>query len=873
MQQSYHIRSVLALFAICAVAWMVAQPQAATPSYAQVPPPPPTPTPSSTEIPPPPPPPTPDSSGDWRPPSSPDRDDDCIGDATISGTVLDAAGNPIVGAVIDVDELNLPELFMVRSRFKCGGVMTDENGAFTVTEIGSSKWEVIVWPPAGDDTLFAPPSTYVEIENGDTFEFAEPIIITAAQVTATSTAQDGTTPALSSYELYQPQDFNGDGQATCYLSALEPDQPFYKAFFELEQSTESSYITVDEIARDGQIALGSLPAGDYCLRVAVIVSTNPPYGSTAFPVIEREFSIADASDSIDLGAFVPGPTPKRATVTITTDDGEPVSDFTIYLHKATPPIAGAQSKTDENGTISFDLSGGAWEIYKESDEGLLVDSNLIGEVIFAEDESAESKDVSIGGQMSAPDSTTIIGTVRKPDGSPAIGVQGMVAMTAGSLAEDNWQWEGVEIDSETATFEASVTAGEWQLTYSLYVYSADDEYAVYKPIGAVTTSVSVADGSTATQDVTLIGFDSTVRGSILQPDGTSVSEGKVWIRDNAFTRRPVEIVDGVFETQVLSGVEYQIEVDDESGYFAANKMGVPDLYPFTTTPGSTVDVELQLSSLNASIIGNVYTSDAQPVRKAKVYATAPGGQCIHAVTDELGAFKFNVPAGTTWYVTAYWQDPADYKFHGTLNEAEVMVVDEQGYTLDLTVVPADYNLPQEVDDTFDAAETWKGALSDGTTIEIPADSVPVDNLDGHDVRVVVKPEAFNLPRAYDVNIVRYGIGIQLFNVHTGEEITSALNQNMTVTYAYSDDMLTDMNADESTMGVSLLSNDGVTWEPASSSSINLDENTNVVSISLNQPTAAAVTVRPRRDADEDITDNGTSIGQANVSVFLPMLAK
>lgn len=863
MKRSHHLQIILALICIGAVAWMLAQPQSATPTHAQAPPPPPTPT--------------------------PDGGNPCIGNATISGTVLDMDGNPVKDAAVRLDKT-----LSGQGMTFCTVAYTDENGEFVVSNFRAAEWTLVVEPPLLDETLFATQGMNITLEDGDTINFDEPFILSDAQVTAKSTAQDGTTPMFAKYFLYQPRDFNEDGEAACYLSTPGVERPFDLLYYELEDLVSSEYIVFDEYAREnGMIKLGNLPIGDYCLRVNVIDVRADPPGNAYFPVIERAFSIDDVAVAVDLGTLVPDATPKQLNITTVTENGEPAADFLLSVYDKTPPAGGAYGKTDAGGNISFELSGGTWGIYQPETEGVIfieyaLDA-LLQEVIFADDTSTETQDVTIVVDAN-PDSAatgTIQGTVRRPDGSPAIGAAGTIALSSGTAGANDWKWQQTQIDPETATFEAQISAGTWHLTYSLHVYSADDEYASYKPIGEAVT-VPVEENETVQYGMMLIGFDSSVRGSVLKPDGTAISDGRVWMRDGGFTRRPVDIIDGVFETQLLSGIEYMIEVDDALGNLAGSGFGLPNLYRLTATPDSTNEIELQLRTIDASITGTVYKEDLLihntellglqklPIQDAEVYAIAPDGQCIHAVTNEDGQFTISVPSGTTWEVTASWGTPwPERAFYTTVGKTEVVVAAPQAYEVDLSVSDVPIKLPPELDETFDVAEAWSGTLDDGTKIEVPANAVPVADQDGDDIRVVVRPFTNWLPRGYELEVIKYGYAIDLFNVHTGEQIISSLNHSMMITYIYDDAVLNAMNSSAESLGVSARSEYAQDWEPVSS--VNIDEATNTLSISLDQPTAAAITARPQRDAADNAVDNdanGTpSESTADVSFFVPILIK
>lgn len=347
---------------------------------------------------------------------------------------------------------------------------------------------------------------------------------------------------------------------------------------------------------------------------------------------------------------------------------------------------------------------------------------------------------------------TIQGTVLKPDGSPAIGAEMKIAFTD----QDVPNWQLAQVDPATATYEINVEPGTWRLLYALLPLEGPrGEYDAYQHSGEH-IMISIVENQTVNQDMTLIAYNATVRGSVLAPDGTAISEGYVWVGGNYYEdmwitepRRRVAIVDGIFEAPVVTGGQYLIQIDDRSSTFLENHWGKPDFYTITPVSDGTNEIVMQMLATDAQITGivklvvpgapniavedressplanalvRVYTKNARNTVTESSIGMSGEGDYI-ARTDENGRFTVNVPSGKTYIIDTDMRDATDsnsdtppMSLAGSDMPTVLEVAEPQAYDVELFALPVISGT--EMDESSDA---------NGETGPLNADSVAVGN--------------------------------------------------------------------------------------------------------------------------------------------------
>lgn len=780
--------------------------------------------------------------------------------SSITGRLLDVNGTPLVSArftdpvhIVAIHENDGP---IARK--------ADADGIFTIP-LQPGTYRVMV--DVDNNILrgtFPPPEFEVVLEEDMTLDLGD-ILMRGPQVTAQVADLDGVTPQRASYRFTSATD--SDGVMACNEEVPETSLPVPPppvpdaeapadsdvAYPSIYEPTYQGYGTTDE---NGWLQIGGLVAGEYCLTLKF--STEDSWYNAP---LETTFSIVDENALLDLGTLVRKAPSKHAVGSITQADGTAVVGMNVSATLHSSSNGGwVQTATDETGAFALDLGPGNWQINIDlrSSYGPSTADGIfysVGQQWFADDDSImlrfehdESEETQSANFVVTQTNATITGKLLKPDGTPATGFSGQVRAFSEQFED---AWTNSAINPETAEFELSVIGGEWQIAYHLdgFYYGVSSDY-----IGAIAPiAITVDDGSVLQQDFTLMAYDATIRGAVLYPDGSPVPDGYAQLRSVANTAMPhgriyrgAEIVDGEFEVTVLSGLEYEIGVDLKHNMETSGDYMQPNKERITPAADSTTDLVMQFIEPDSTIVGIVYQSETgEPAADAAVTVWSLGGQYRHVNADANGAFSVTVQSGATWYMSAWWwsQDGV-YMYYQTDAEVEVEVAEAGERTQDLTVAVQDYSLPQAVEATFDSSTEQSITLDDGTMIEIPAAAVPVEDIDGHDVRVEIAPLTADLPSSYTTDAVDYGYDIRIFNNHTGEEISAELNHDIIVTYQYEDSALAEMSADEATLAPTIRTTDSDAWDTAENFTVNPEKNE--LRLSISQASEAAVTVRPNR---------------------------
>jgi len=790
--------------------------------------------------------------------------------SSITGRLLNPDGTPIASD----DLADAIYIVALRENVRPSLGETDAAGIFTMPLQPGTYRVMVSVNPHKLHGIFSPAEVEVVVEENMTVDLGD-ILLRGPQVTAQVVDLDGVTPQRATYRVSSPTDWDDDGVVTCAEEQPEvsplpiPAPPVPNADPSVEypdsdvvypdtyEPTYRAYGTTDE---NGWLQIGGLATGDYCLMLEFSTES----GGYNAP-LETTFSIVDENALFDLGTLVRKALSKHAVGSITQADGTAVVGMKVSATLQSNSQAGwVQTTTDETGAFAFDLGPGRWQIaidlrspsipptadgifYSVAQQWFTDEANAM--VRFERDDSEEMQNVNF---VVAQTNATIVGRLLKPDGTPATGFNGQVRAFSEQFED---AWTNTSIDPETAEFELDIIGGEWQIAYHLYGfhYGNSSDY-----IGSIAPmAITVENGSVTQQDFMLTAYDATIRGTVLYPDSSPVSYGYAQIRSvgdetgHGTIHRGAKIVKGEFEVKVLSGLEYEIGVDLHYYTGTTGDYMQPNKERITPAADSTTDLVMQFIEPDSTIVGTVYQSETgDPTRHARVMAWSLGGQYRYVDTDANGAFSLAVQSGATWYISAWWWSQDDgYMSYETDGEIEVVLAEAGERTQNLTVVVQDYSLPQAITETFDSGIAQSITLDDGTMIEIPAAAVPVEDTDGHDVRVEIAPLTAGLPGSYATDAVDYGYDIQIFNNHTGEEVTAALNHDIIVTYQYEDSALAEMSADETTLAPAIRTTNSDAWDTAENFTVNPEKNE--LRLSISQAAEAAITVRPNRQPQQN----------------------
>jgi len=371
---------------------------------------------------------------------------------------------------------------------------------------------------------------------------------------------------------------------------------------------------------NGLLQIGSLPTGEYCLIVRYNISS--PLSNYYEGRVTSVATITPEESTVDLGMLVAEKRNKSLTGRVTQADGTGIPNFPIRAQSMTDR-GWARTVTAADGSYALHLEQGEWTIsigenvlYRRGpitiknvtylNRKWFID-NASQTASFANDETAETQQL----DWELPDvNAAIRGTIRKPDGTPAIGLDNVLVVAYSR------QWEVLlyaHVDPATGSYTLPIVGGEWRVRYeNTGEYESADSLPRYGQSSG-TVSLTVGNDETFEQDFTMVSLDATIRGQLLNADGSPVAYGVVNLRNrantspNAISERQIEVFNGTFEVNVEAGGVYDFNIISTL---------IPDL-PYHSKPEQTVTatadepamVTIQLPELDAEAKETTETMD------------------------------------------------------------------------------------------------------------------------------------------------------------------------------------------------------------------------------------------------------------------------
>ena len=346
------------------------------------------------------------------------------------------------------------------------------------------------------------------------------------------------------------------------------------------------------------------------------------------------------------------------------------------------------------------------------------------------------------------------------------------------FAWSDWAWLRTAVDTGNGTYRLNVSPGLWALDYRVDPRS---DYVALRH----KRNIPVQEGQTMPVPLPVAQRDATISGTVLDPDGNPL-EGATVIADGVGREvrevilRTLSAPDGTF-TQTLPYGWYLVRAVMRDGEGWLNPVARPVYAP---PDGTVTGITLQFRQPDTVITGTVTLSGTTGSGEALVWAWSPDDAYTKTTVSLGEVYTLNVLSNTTWYVGAVYQEEDSYWFAKARVE-----VGPDGATQDL-VLDGPHPLPAPVVVTFDASEEAYVELADGTSIFVPAGAMPVSGT----VTLHVIPIA-TLPHQRHANVYRYGYAFHATDA-TGQPITEHFNQDVVITFFYTDQELLDAGIDE-----------------------------------------------------------------------------
>jgi hypothetical protein len=268
----------------------------------------------------------------------------------------------------------------------------------------------------------------------------------------------------------------------------------------------------------------------------------------------------------------------------------------------------------------------------------------------------------------------------------------------------------------------------------------------------------------------------------------------------------------------------------------------------TVSPSSPADVILQFRTSDGVIVGTVF-QDGDPAPGAWVWGWSESGAHTGGMTDPEGHYRLNVITGTVWHLGASYRYD-DTTFYDTVQDYTVDMTGPTA-TQDMSLSLNDIELPDALTIHFDASSPVIVALDDGTEINIPAGALGITGT----VKVVITPLVEELPNTLTARPFGYGYSIHAFDSNN-RQITSAFNQNVTISFYYTEDDLARQGVSEDDLSPAYFSTNTHSWTKVASFTV--DTENNRVTAQINHFSVWAMT---------------TGQGGGNFEVFLPLVIR
>ncbi len=457
-----------------------------------------------------------------------------------------------------------------------------------------------------------------------------------------------------------------------------------------------------------------------------------------------------------------------------------------------------------NGIGTIKLPKGTWDVqvYLYNSDYSSPDAQ---KVTFSTDN--ETKAITL---KAVKNNSTIHGTVYDDAGNKITGRWISIYATRGK----NGSWQSATFDQSAGTYTMKVSAGTWNLGWWI------DQSLGYSSGTGQDVEIELANAESKTYDITLKKANATISGKATKADGSAMQ----WAWINADTRDPNE-KKSASSNYYLNGVSssasgaYTMRVPAGT-YFVGANMWVgsgyinPKRQKVTVEADKTATADMVFRTADASISGTV-KKDGSGV-SAFVTAWGEDGAYAEANSNNQGAYSLSTSKGTRWHVTARQQSGSEvYKSKEALTD----LTDSTAGIANLELVKQTYTLPDAKSATFDPTKQQSIALDDGSTINVPANSIATSGT----VTIVVNPTA-ELAEEADAKPVAYGYDLTATDQDNKE--ISSFKSNITIESKYTDASVTDSQVlSEEEMTVAYYDKSAGTWNELDSCTTNAKENT------------------------------------------------
>lgn len=724
--------------------------------------------------------------------------------ATLTGRVLAPDGNPLTS----VNPVNDDASVFVSGDTSYSGrrYYLRNDGTFSMPLVPGIYELRVILNPTRYPTYAGPPAAVVSVPGGSVN--AGDLQLIERNATISGVVRAGTTPVSG----VRVQAVGGEDEVVAattdatgaYSLKVAPDTWDVNVSLDSNQPylnyVEGSTVVLGP-NQTKQVDLSLTPAADQ-VRGTLVDENNAPIGGlegwayARDPVSKKYISSADVSDS----RFTLNIPSGGALIGVVLEPGSPYA------------LLNEVSSNLQNGVIGDQMPAGIDAATRAPYEQLVVlpAAGPAPAALLERSFRLALNNAQVSGRLLGADGRPLVGVIGSVEATPA--GANAVSLTA-------------PIDPTSAGFSLPVAAGTWFLSYRL-----SEADARYSPTPRAPLTVQVGAGQRLAQDLPATTLDGVVSGTLLEEDGVTPITGQyVYLSGanystytltdssgNFVFRVPLDV--GTAPTTYVIGTELTCD-DTLAGRCYLNNppftVSIPPQQPGTNLNGTITVPAGRLvgsrSTNNTTISGRI-GGLSDPDRATATVENASGGSAgpradVDADGDFFATLGYRSGSNLSVKVRAYYSNnqtgsTGSVPVRGLLQtDPGLQQTTTQAPPITLRTVPG---VPDAVSEVFIAAEGWSYTFSDGSTIQIPANAVPLGQAafatQGSDpetrVRVVVEPTIF-LPssQVYTVGYT-FGFTISLYEVQSGAPISTPLLTPASITLRYNPDELRINGADE-----------------------------------------------------------------------------
>lgn len=380
---------------------------------------------------------------------------------------------------------------------------------------------------------------------------------------------------------------------------------------------------------------------------------------------------------------------------------------------------------------------------------------------------------------------------------------------------DGGGWQATESDESDGTYVLNVAGGDWFVNAFIdpFMSFGENQYMVIND----NTRTSVDDEGSATRNILVKRLDSTITGTVNDPDGEPL--GGVWVFADFGSKEMVAEFKGPGGPGlgVFTDADGSYELNVPAGTYKIGA-GVPpwdtrDLLnpdPIVVTVASDAVSEgndLEFLESDATISGEI-TLDGEGAT-GYVRGWSDDGRGSGTISTD-GTYELKVTQGDIWHVVAAAMDDNQYY------ESEEAIVDTgagSDYTQDLELLEKNLTIPDGVSSTFDSSESKTVKLTkivgsevyDEVVMEIPAGSIASSGT----ITVSITPTVNVKPDSKDKPI---GLAYEFEARDADGNKIESFNSNVTIYINYDEQQIEDAGYSEDSITPKYYDTTTGSWE-------------------------------------------------------------